>query len=365
VVVPAGDAVIQSFTPTATRLYIVELIGGPTRVRVLDLQGREQETLPTPPVSSASRPVRLDADEVLFRVSSFVEPPAWYRHAPGEAPRRTALVVTSPADFGDAEVAREFATSPDGTRIPLNVIRRKGTKLDGSNPTLLYGYGGYGISLSPAFSARRRPWLDHGGVLAIANLRGGGEYGEEWHQAGNLTRKQNVFDDFVACARHLIAAGYTNLGKLAIEGGSNGGLLMGAALTQHPELFRAVVAHVGIYDMLRVELDPNGAFNVTEFGTVTDPEQFRALHAYSPYHRVADGTAYPAVLLVTGENDGRVNPANSRKMTARLQAATSSDRPILLRTSATSGHGIGTGLNERIDQDADVFTFLFDQLGMG
>jgi prolyl oligopeptidase len=261
-------------------------------------------------------------------------------------------------------VLREFATSRDGTRVPVNIIRRKGAVLDGRNPVLLNGYGGYGISLSPSFNIRRRVWLDRGGIVVIANLRGGGEYGEAWHKAGNLTNKQNVFDDFAACARHLVERGYTQPGRLAIEGGSNGGLLMGAALTQNPDLFRAVVAHVGIFDMLRVELDPNGAFNVTEFGTVQDPHHFEALYDYSPFHHVVDGTPYPAVLLVTGENDGRVNPMQSRKMAARLQAATASDRPVLLRTSASSGHGLGTALKERIAQDADVFAFLFDQLNI-
>jgi prolyl oligopeptidase len=248
--------------------------------------------------------------------------------------------------------------------VPVNVIHCKGINLDGSNPTILYGYGGYSISLAPTFSLRRRVWLDQGGVYAIANLRGGGEFGEEWHRAGNLTNKQNVFDDFAACARHLIELGYTNPRKLALEGGSNGGLLMGAALTQHPHLFRAVLAWVGLFDMLRVELDPNGAFNVTEFGTVADPEQFKALYAYSPYHNVRDGTDYPSVLLITGENDGRVNPAHSRKMAARLQAATASGCPVLLRTSATAGHGLGTALAERIEEEADAFAFLFDQLGI-
>jgi prolyl oligopeptidase len=204
--------------------------------------------------------------------------------------------------------------------------------------------------------------LDHGGVWVIANLRGGAEFGDNWHEQGRLTKKQNVFDDFIACAESLIKSKYTSPEKLAIEGGSNGGLLMGAALTQRPELFRAVVSHVGIYDMLRVETFPNGVFNVTEFGTVKEQEQFKALYAYSPYHHVKDGADYPAVLFLTGDNDGRVDPMNSRKMTARLQAATHSGRPILLRTSSGSGHGIGTALNERIEQDADVFAFLFDQL---
>lgn len=198
----------------------------------------------------------------------------------------------------------------------------------------------------------------------MANLRGGGEYGTEWHLNGNLTRKQNVFDDFAACARHLIERGYTCPEELAVEGRSNGGLLMGAFPTQHTDLARAVVAHVGIDDMLRFELEPNGAFNVTEFGTVEDPAQFRAMHANSPYHQVRDVTFYPAVLLLTGGSDGRVSLANSRKMAARLQQANASTNPMLVQLSSAAGHGMGTALAERIAGHADVLASLFNQLGM-
>ncbi|HXT21282.1 MAG TPA: prolyl oligopeptidase family serine peptidase, partial [Thermoanaerobaculia bacterium] len=209
-----------------------------------------------------------------------------------------------------------------------------------------------------------RLWLDQGGVYVVANLRGGGEYGEDWHRAGNLTRKQNVFDDLAACARRLVEARYTSAPKLAIEGGSNGGLLMGAVMTQRPELFGAVVSHVGVYDMLRSELSPNGSFNVPEYGTVKDPTQFAAMYAYSPYHHVKDGVAYPPILLPAGANDPRVDPMQSRKMAARLQAATAGKSLVLLRASATSGHGIGTALDERIGLEADVWAFLFAQLGV-
>jgi prolyl oligopeptidase len=276
--------------------------------------------------------------------------------------RRTALVVTSEANFNDTEVVREFATSKDGTKIPLNIIRRKGTRLDGRNPTILYGYGGYGLSQTPGFTASRRVWLDRGGVYVVANIRGGAEFGETWHTGGNLTHKQNVFDDFIASAEYLIQHGYTNPQKLGILGGSNGGLLMGAVMTQRPELFRAVGSAVGIYDMLRVELDPNGAFNVTEFGSVKDEDQFRALYAYSPLHHVRNGVDYPAVLMETGDNDGRVNPAHSRKMIARLQQADPNGRPLLLRTTAAAGHGIGSALSVRIDQGADLYAFFVNEL---
>jgi prolyl oligopeptidase len=276
----------------------------------------------------------------------------------------TALKQSSKADFSDAEVVRESCTSKDGTRVPMTIVRKKGTRLDGSSPALLMGYGGYGLSQQPFFRVANRVWLDLGGVFAQANIRGGDEYGEEWHTAGKLTNKQNVFDDFYACSQALVAQGYTRPERLAIWGGSNGGLLMGAQLTQHPEAFRVVISFVGLYDMLRVELDPNGAFNVTEFGTVKDPEQFKALLAYSPYEHAAAGVKYPAVLMLTGANDPRVNPYHSRKMVARLQAATTSGLPILLRTSASTGHGMGTPLDERVEQMADVHAFLVEQLGL-
>jgi prolyl oligopeptidase len=362
----SSRASIDGITPSATRLYVHNMVGGPSRVRIFDHQGHETGTLPTPAVSGVSEIAHTTGDNVVYEVSTYLEPAAWYSYDSSDGKsERTAMSATSPIKFDDAEVVREFAVSKDGTRVPVNIIRRKNAKLNGKNPTLLEGYGGYNISMTPGFlGSFGRMWLDQGGVYAIANLRGGGEYGEEWHKTGNLTHKQNVFDDFIACAEHLIQRNYTSPPHLAIMGGSNGGLLMGAVLTQRPDLFRAVVSFVGIYDMLRVELDPNGTFNTTEFGTVKDGEQFKALFAYSPYHHVQDGASYPAVLFLTGENDHRVNPMNSRKMTARLQAANGSSHPILLRTSSNAGHGIGTALDEEIEQGADVFCFLFDQLGI-
>jgi prolyl oligopeptidase len=222
--------------------------------------------------------------------------------------------------------------------VPLTLIARRGTPRNGTAPALLYGYGGYGLSLKPWFDPSWLPWLEQGGVLAVAHIRGGGEFGEEWHHAGRLTDKQNAFDDFAACGRHLVETSVTTDRRLALMGGSNGGLLTGAVMIQHPDLARAVVALVPVLDMLRDELHPNGAFNVTEFGTVRDPKQFQALYAYSPYHHVEDGTSYPAVLLTAGEFDPRVDAYHAKKMTARLQAATSSDQPVLLRIEA-GGHG--------------------------
>ncbi len=365
VVVEPSENVVQSFVATPNLLYVSDLKDGSSQVRVFDHQGKQQNTVPILPLSSVGQILGLGGNEVLYSNESYITPNEWYAYDPKSGKStETALKETSPVNFDDIDVSRVFATSKDGTKIPMTVIMRKGTKLDGQNPTILYGYGGYGISQTPYYSKTLRIWLDQGGVYAIGDIRGGGEYGEDWHLAGNLTKKQNVFDDFIACAQYLISEKYTSPAHLAIEGGSNGGLLMGATLTQRPDLFRAVVSHSGIYDMLRVELAPNGEFNTTEFGTVKNPEQFRALYAYSPYHHVKDGTAYPAVMFLTGDNDGRVDPANSRKMTARLQAATSSKFPILLRTSSTVGHGIGSGLSEIIAERADVYAFLFDQLGV-
>ena len=364
-IVPTGEPVIQQIVPTADALFIGDLLGGPSQIRRFGLDGKGETIIPIPKISAVQEMVALEDGSLLFRDQSFTEPAAWF-HCPKEKtePVNTALRSTSPVSFADIEVAREFATSKDGAKIPVNIIFRKGMKRDGQNPTLLYGYGGYGISMSPNFEFTRRLWFDHGGVYVVANIRGGGEFGEDWHKAGNLTKKQNVFDDFAAAAEYLIKEKYTRPEKLAIQGGSNGGLLMGAMITQHPDLMRAVVSQVGIYDMLRVELAPNGAFNVTEFGTVKDPEQFKALYAYSPYHHVVDGTKYPSILMMTGANDGRVAPYHSRKMVARLDAANKSQNPILLRTSSSAGHGIGTSLTERIKQLADIYAFLFAQLGM-
>ncbi|HXY33706.1 MAG TPA: prolyl oligopeptidase family serine peptidase [Planctomycetaceae bacterium] len=373
VVVPEGpDAIVTNFSvgkakivPTADRIYVEYQLGGPSELRVFDLDGKP---LPTPkqlPISSIYDFVKLEGNDILFGNTSYLAPPAFYHlHAAENQVEKTGLATVSPVDFNDVEVAREFATSKDGTKVPVNILFPKGTKRDGLNPTHLNGYGGFGISISPGFSAVRHVFFEHGFILAIANIRGGSEFGEAWHLAGNLTHKQNVFDDFAAAIEHLISRHYTSPAHLAIEGGSNGGLLMGATLTQHPDLMRCVVSHVGIYDMLRTEFSPNGAFNITEYGTVRDPAQFKALYAYSPYHHVKDGTKYPACLFLTGANDPRVDAMQSRKFVARLQAANASGEPILLRTSANTGHGLDSPLSERIAETVDVDAFLFDRLGV-
>ncbi len=369
-VVPESTLTIDTdgpgaLTVTSKQLFVRYIDGGPSRAAIFDHAGKRVGDLPLPEVAALSE-VAAVGDDVLYAVTTYLTPARFSRYeAATSKSADTKLRITSPVEFPDMDVVRAFATSKDGTKVPLNIIRKKGLKLDGANPTLLYGYGGYGVNMTPFFlGASRRAWFDAGGVYVVANLRGGGEYGEEWHLQGNLTKKQNVFDDFLASAQYLIDQKYTTPNKLAIMGGSNGGLLMGAAWTQKPELFRAVVSAVGIYDMLRVELDPNGTFNITEFGTVKDGAQFKTLNAYAPYHHVRDGAAYPAILMMTGENDGRVNPMQSRKMTARMQAANPNGHPVFLRTSAESGHGQGSALSVRIDEYADYLSFLFDQLGM-
>jgi len=366
-IVPAGDAVIEDLAVTGDTVWVVDMDGGPQQVRAFDGHGAPLPPVQIPPMTSVSsysaRISALGPDQIAWSRESFTEPAAWWAAARGEPPRPTALRATSTVDLSGYEVTREFATSKDGTRVPLNVIAAPGTPRDGTAPALLTAYGGFRISLVPQFDPGLLLWLEQGGVYVVANIRGGGEFGEEWHHAGRLTTKQNCFDDFIACADHLHSSGITSRERLAIMGGSNGGLLMGAVLTQRPDIARAVVAAVPVTDSLRSETTTNGRFNTTEFGTVKDPELFTALLGYSPYHNVADGTAYPAVLLTAGQNDTRVDAWHAKKMTARLQEATSSDRPVLLRLEST-GHLAGS-LDQAVDQTTDWHAFLFDQLGLG
>ncbi len=365
VVVPEASNVAESVTATKSRLYVKYRDGGPSAARMFGLDGKRLGDIPAEPISDISIGVPLTGDDVMVHTMSYLSPPTWFRYDAARDKLVPTQLTSKPSfNFADATVVRDVAISRDGTKIPINILYRKGMNRNGRNPVLLYAYGGYGISMPPYFSPMNRLWLDYGGVFAVVNIRGGGEYGEPWHVAGNLTRKQNVFDDFNAGMRYLTEFRYTSAARLAIMGGSNGGLTMGAALTQHPQAMRAVVGQVGIYDMLRVETQPNGEFNTTEFGSVKDPAQFKALNDYSPLPRVKDGVSYPAVLFTTGASDGRVAPYQSRKMAARLQAATSSMNPVLLRTEANAGHGIGTALATRIDEQADIYAFLIDQLGI-
>jgi prolyl oligopeptidase len=362
-VVPATDDIIETLAASERRLWLVDIDGGPSALRVCDSDGGNLTQIGVPPVSAIDSLGALNGHEVVYALESFTQPRVLWRAGDDAVPRRTALADETPFDISSYEVRREFATSADGTRVPMTLLSAPGTPRDGSAAALLTGYGGFAISLKPRFNPTRLLWLEQGGVLAVANLRGGGEYGEEWHHGGRLTAKQRVFDDFVACARHLVDSRVTSNERLTIIGGSNGGLLMGAILTQHPELARVVVALVPVMDMLRAELHPNGAFVATELGTVQDPEQFQALLAYSPYQNVEDGVAYPATLLSGGEFDPRVDAYHPKKMAARLQAATSGDEPILLWV-ASGGHGVGGSLDEAVAELTNVHTFIFDRLGI-
>ena len=373
-IVPEGDDALSHsfyshFSPSMIvaqdRLYVVYQAGGPNRLAVFSLDG---EVLPSPPQEEVSTVFGLtpaDGSDVYFATESYVAMRQWFRFsADDDATVQLAISSDSPVDYSDVEVVREFATSKDGTRIPVNILIPEGAQKNGSKALLVTGYGGYGLSMTPYPSMSRHILFEHGVLFAEANLRGGGEYGEEWHLQGNLTNKQNVFDDFAAVIKHLVTEGYAAEDRVAIVGGSNGGLLMGAMVVQNPELVAAVVSHVGIYDMLRVELDPNGQFNIPEFGTVKDPDQFAALHAYSPYHNIEDSVSYPPMLLPTGANDPRVEPLHSRKFTARMQAAQKEKGLVLLRTSGDTGHGGGTPLDETIELLSDQYAFVFHHLNV-
>lgn len=274
--------------------------------------------------------------------------------------------MKAPVDPSGYEVKQIFYQSKDGTRVPMFIVHKKGLALNGHNPVLLTGYGGFNITNSPVFLRGAYLWLEHGGVYALANLRGGAEYGEDWHRAGMLDKKQNVFDDFIAAGEYLIAQKYTDKNHLAIQGGSNGGLLMGAALTQRPDLFRAVICQVPLLDMLRYQNFQIAKLWIPEYGSSDDPKQFEWLYAYSPYHHVKQGTLYPAVLFMTADSDTRVDPMHAKKMAALMQteAANGPDRPILLRIEPKAGHGAGKPISKLIEENTDIYSFLFWQLGV-
>ncbi|MFT3840678.1 MAG: prolyl oligopeptidase family serine peptidase [Myxococcaceae bacterium] len=362
-VVVAEGAPLENLVATATRIYTVEQKGGPTVVHAWGLDGKDLGVLPTAEGTAAQKLVRLDGDDLLITVTGWVLPPQVFRYTAKDgvlAP--TALKREVPIDLSGYEVVRDECTSKDGTKVPLDIVRRKGLKLDGNQAAWLTGYGGFDISLVPHYEQALPVWLEQGGVFAVAHIRGGAELGEAWHQDGMKTKKQNVFDDFIGCAQRLVQLKYTSNKKLIIEGGSNGGLLMGAVMTQQPKLFKAVVAEVGYFDMLRYETAPNGVFNASEYGSVKNEEEYKALAAYSPLQHVKPGQ-YPSVLLMTGANDPRVEPFHSRKFTAALQAS-GTRQPVLLRTSGSTGHGFGTPLKEMIAQLADKYAFAFHELGM-
>jgi prolyl oligopeptidase len=363
IVPPREEAVLENVTVAGSRLGLSYLERAASRLRLTDLEGRTVQDVELPALGSLfGVSGEWDGQELFYGFSSYTVPPSVYRLDLGTP--TPVLWKRVDADIDPARFAVQQVHSPsrDGASISMFVVHRKGLPLNGNNPTYLTGYGGFNISMTPAFSRSLLLWLEHGGVLAIPNIRGGGEYGERWHQAGILGSKQNSFDDFIGAAEWLIQQGYTRPGRLAAAGGSNGGLLVGAVLTQRPELFRAVLVQVPLLDMLRYHHFLIARLWIPEYGSADDPAQFRWLRSYSPYHHVEDGRAYPAVLLATAEGDTRVDPMHARKMAARLQAATSADYPILLRLEARAGHGAGKPLSKVLDELTDSWTFVFSEL---
>ncbi|MDQ1612548.1 MAG: prolyl oligopeptidase [Pyrinomonadaceae bacterium] len=360
------DVGIGSFTVLGEQILVHGLARATSRVRAFTRAGEFVRDVKLPTLGTASGlSGEDDGGEAFFTFASYALPPVVYRYdAATGALAEWARVDAPTVDAKAIEVKQVFYQTKDGTNVSMFVVHRKNLKYDGKNPTLLYGYGGFNVSQTPAFNRGLNLWLERGGVYAVANLRGGGEYGEGWHKRGMLGLKQNVFDDFIAAAGYLIEKKITSRERLAIQGGSNGGLLVAAAMTQRPELFRAVVCSVPLTDMLRYQRFLIARLWIPEYGTADDPRQFAYLHAYSPYHHVAPGTKYPATLITTAESDSRVDPLHARKFAAALQAANGGTNPILLRVETKAGHGAGKPLTKQIAEATDVWSFLFWQLGV-
>jgi prolyl oligopeptidase len=365
IVPPRANAVLEGVQVTARHLALDYLEQAASRLRLTDHEGGNVRELRLPTLGSLfGAGAEWDGEELFYGFSSYTVPPSVYRVDIATGAEELWLGVDADVDPSRFEVRQVSVRSKDGTEVSMFLVHRTGLLKNGRNPVYLTGYGGFNISMTPAFSRSLLLWLDSGGVVAIPNIRGGGEYGERWHQEGMLARKQNSFDDFIAAAEWLIAEGYTTPTRLAAAGGSNGGLLMGAVLTQRPDLFRAVVVQVPLLDMLRYHRFLIARLWIPEYGSAEDPEQFPWLRAYSPYHHVREGVPYPAVLLATAESDSRVDPMHARKMAARLQAATASPRPILLRLEPRAGHGAGKPLNKMLEELTDTWTFVFSELGV-
>ncbi len=364
-IVPQTDRALENVVRSGDRLYVARLADASTRLSIFALDGSSLGEIPLPAIGNAD-PVagRPEQRQAIYTFTSFTAPPTVYRYDPASGRSesfRPPRAVIDPAGF---EIKEVFYASKDGTRVPMFIAHRRGLPLDGDAPTLLTGYGGFGSSVGPAFSPLYAWWMQRGGVLAEPCLRGGGEYGETWHQAATGIRKQTTFDDFIAAAQWLIAQRYTRAGRLMITGASNGGLLVGAALTQRPDLFGAVVIRVGVLDMLRFQLAGQGEGWQGDYGSIDVPEEFRALLAYSPLHSVKPGTSYPPTLVVTGDHDTRVAPWHSFKFLAALQAAQAGPAPVLLKLESTAGHGGGTRLRARVADTADTYAFVLKALGV-
>ncbi len=336
-----------------------------TNIKIYDKAGKHVRDVELPGIGSAGGfGGKQDATETFYTYSSYNAPPTIYHYdmRTGKSTLfRQAKVKFDPDGY---EVKQVFFTSKDGTRVPMFLTHKKGLKLDGSNPTILYGYGGFNISQTPGFSVSRAVWMEMGGIYAVANIRGGAEYGKEWWANGARLKKQNVFDDFIAAAEFLIANKYTSTPKLAIQGGSNGGLLVGAVLNQRPDLFGAALPAVGVMDMVRFTEFTVGAAWKSDYGDPKDPKEFAALYAYSPLHNIKRGTKYPATMVTTADTDDRVFPAHSFKYAAALQDAQAGDKPILIRIETKAGHGAGKPTSKQIEEQADIYGFLVKSLGI-
>ena len=366
-IIPETEGAIQQVSLAGRKVFVNYLQEVRSIARVFDADGKPLREITFPSLGTVGGVYgRWESDEAFFQFTSFHIPTTIYRYAVEDGKQEVWARLNVPIESDTMEVKQVWYESKDRTRIPMFLVHSKGLKLDGSRPTLLTGYGGFTQSLTPTFTPRAALWVERGGVFAMPNLRGGGEFGEKWHKAGMLDKKQNVFDDFIAAAEWLVKNRYTRPSRLAISGGSNGGLLVGAALTQRPELFRAVVCSYPLLDMVRYHKFLIARFWVPEYGSADDPQQFKFIHAYSPYHQVRAGAKYPAVLLVTGDADTRVAPLHARKMAARLQSATGSSLPVLLHYDTKAGHVGGTApVSKRIEELADEFSFLDWQLESG
>ncbi|NJD86894.1 MAG: S9 family peptidase [Betaproteobacteria bacterium] len=369
VAVPEGEAVILDMALASDALYLRSTVGGLERLERLNLglgASRTPEFVKTAFDVAISQMVTHPARPgAILHVQGFIEPPVVVSvEAKTGNLRNTGLQPAPAADFSAMDEVRLYARSHDGTKIPVTLLYKKTTVLSADNPTLLVGYGAYGIPQTPFFDATRLAWLERGGIIAYAHIRGGGEYGEAWHRAGQKATKENTILDFIACADFLIKYGFTSPRRLAIQGTSAGGIPSAGAMVRRPDLFAAVVPRVAVLDMLRFEFAANGPANIPEFGSVATPEGFEALRRMSAYHQVKDGTAYPAVLLTTGMNDPRVDPWQAAKMAARLQAATASGKPVLMRVEWEGGHGRGSTRTQREEELADIYAFLLWQFGM-
>jgi len=356
---------VESVNLVGNQFIAVYLKDAHTQVKVYTPDGVFLREIELPGIGSADGfgGKRTDT-ETFFHFSSYATPPRIFRYDLITGKTSDFRSVKVKFESSDYEVRQVFYKSKDGTKVPMFITMKKGTKLDGSNPTLLYGYGGFNISLTPGFAVSVAAWLDMGGVYAVANLRGGGEYGKDWHEAGKKLHKQNVFDDFIAAAEYLIAEKYTSPQKLAIKGGSNGGLLVGAAMTQRPDLFGACLPHVGVMDMLRFHKFTAGRFWVDDYGSPDDAKEFGALYKYSPYHNLKPGTKYPPTLVITADTDDRVVPGHSFKFAAQLQYSQAGVAPVLARIETRAGHGAGKPTKKSIEELADEYAFLLKNLKM-